>query len=236
MNRIVCLVADGFGVGAAPDADKYGDVGANTLAHTAAAVGGLRLPHLQRLGLGNLGEFAGIPKASNPLALVGRMAEKSEGKDTTTGHWEIAGLVTHVPFSLFPQGFPAELLTSFIREAGIPGVLANRPASEPRSSSSLEKKVFGRENPSSIPPATLSFRWRRTRNLSAWSASIAFAKPPVGLPFRIISAGSLLARSQARIRVLFVGPSIGGIIRLPQVPIVSIFFRSMVFPSSRSAR
>lgn len=129
MRRIVCLVADGFGVGEAPDAAKYGDVGSNTLAHTAAAVKGLHLPNLEKLGLGNLGKFEGLPAVSSPLARVGRLVERSEGKDTTTGHWELAGLVTRKAFALFPHGFPAELVDTFVREAQIPGVLGNRPAS-----------------------------------------------------------------------------------------------------------
>jgi phosphopentomutase len=128
-QRILCLVADGLGVGEAPDAGAYGDRGSNTLGHIATSVGGLRLPNLERLGLGNLGNFAGVKPNAKPLAVVGKMAEKSHGKDTTTGHWEIAGLVTDKAFALFPQGFPEKLVQAFIREAGLPGVLGNRAAS-----------------------------------------------------------------------------------------------------------
>lgn len=123
------LVADGFGVGAAPDADIYGDEGSNTLAHVAEAVSGIKLPNLEKLGLGNLGNFKGVNKVQSPQAVVCRMAEKSKGKDTTTGHWELAGLVTEMPFQLFPQGFPSELLEAFIKEAKISGVLGNKAAS-----------------------------------------------------------------------------------------------------------
>lgn len=129
LGRVVCLVADGFGVGEAPDAAKYGDSGANTLLHIAEKVGGLKLPNLQKLGLGNLGNFPNLPAEKYPMGIVSRLAEKSEGKDTTTGHWEIAGLVTHEPFTLFPNGFAVELVDTFIREAQIPGVLANKAAS-----------------------------------------------------------------------------------------------------------
>lgn len=128
-RRIVVLVADGLGVGAAPDAALYGDEGSNTLGHVAQSMGGLRLPNLEKLGLGNLGSFEGINRTATPKALVGRMAEKSKGKDTTTGHWELAGLVTETPFQLFPEGFPDELLQSFVREAKISGVLGNKAAS-----------------------------------------------------------------------------------------------------------
>lgn len=128
-RRIVLLVADGFGVGAMPDAHRYGDAGSNTLGNLAAAVGGIRLPTLEKLGIGHLGHFQGIAREPNPLALVGRMAEKSAGKDTTTGHWELAGLVTRTAFSVFPKGFPEPLLDAFVREAQVPGFLGNRSAS-----------------------------------------------------------------------------------------------------------
>ena len=128
-KRILVLVADGFGVGAAPDAHLYGDEGSNTLAHIAHSVGGIRLPNLEKLGLGNLGAFEGLPAVAHPKALVARMAEKSQGKDTTTGHWELAGLVTHTPFQLYPNGFPPELVESFVTQAKIPGVLGNKAAS-----------------------------------------------------------------------------------------------------------
>jgi len=128
-RRIVCLVADGFGVGEAPDASDYNDQGANTLVNTAKAVGGLRLPHLEQLGLGNLGNVPGTPSVAFPRALVGRMAERSAGKDTTTGHWEIAGLITKKAFALYPNGFPKELVDAFVKEAGVPGVLGNKAAS-----------------------------------------------------------------------------------------------------------
>lgn len=128
-KRIVVLVADGFGVGAAPDAALYGDEGSDTLGHVSQKVGGLRLPNLEKLGLGNLGTYAGISSTSDPKAIVCRMAEKSKGKDTTTGHWELAGLVTETPFQLFPQGFPDSLIQDFIREAKVPGILGNKAAS-----------------------------------------------------------------------------------------------------------
>lgn len=128
-KRIVVLVADGFGVGAAPDANLYGDEGSNTLAHVAKNVGGIRLPNLQKMGLGNLGTIEGLPSTINPKAIVARLAEKSKGKDTTTGHWELAGLVTETPFQLFPNGFSQDLLNDFITEAKITGVLGNKAAS-----------------------------------------------------------------------------------------------------------
>ena len=104
-RRVICLVADGFGVGALPDANLYHDEGADTLGHIAEYVGGLRLTNLEKLGLGCLGNFKGIPPTKNPEAIVSRLREKSAGKDTTTGHWEIAGIVTKKPFTLYPTVF-----------------------------------------------------------------------------------------------------------------------------------
>lgn len=128
-RRIVCLVADGFGVGEAPDAKQYDDLGSNTLGNTARAVGGLRLPNLEKLGLGKLGSFAGISSDVTPIGSYGRLQERSHGKDTTTGHWELAGLVTREPFETFPNGFPQTLLDELIRQGDLDGVLGNCAAS-----------------------------------------------------------------------------------------------------------
>lgn len=129
IKRFICLVADGCGVGEAPDAKNYGDQGSNTIGNTASKVGGLKLPYLEKLGLGCLGRFEGISSVQNPLAVVSRLAEKSAGKDTTSGHWEIAGLVTSKPFPVFPGGFPDSLVDEFIQAAQLPGVLGNTHAS-----------------------------------------------------------------------------------------------------------
>lgn len=122
-------MADGFGVGEAPDAAAYGDVGSNTLGNLAKHLGGLRLPNLQKLGLGNLGNFEGIANEASPKGFVCRLAEKSQGKDTTTGHWELAGLVTETAFTLFPNGFPAALNEAIAAEGKVPGWLGNKAAS-----------------------------------------------------------------------------------------------------------
>ena len=117
-SRVIVLVLDGVGCGELPDAAEYGDQGSNTLANLAKAVGGLILPNLARLGLGNIIPILGIPPEKKPQACFGKMAEQSAGKDSTTGHWEIAGLVTHEPFPLFPQGFPPEFIRSLERAIG----------------------------------------------------------------------------------------------------------------------
>lgn len=117
-KRVVLIVLDGVGCGALPDADEYGDVGANTLSHVAQEVGGVSLPTLQRLGLGNVVSMAGVARSTAPLAAWGRMAECSVGKDSTTGHWEIAGAEQRHPFSTYPNGFPTEIIAAFSRIAG----------------------------------------------------------------------------------------------------------------------
>lgn len=118
-GRVVLIVLDGVGIGALPDAEAYGDTGANTLLHVAEACGGLCLPTLQALGLGNILPLPGVPPVKVPTAGYGRMRERSAGKDTTTGHWELAGVLQAEPFPTYPQGFPPEIITAFRRETGL---------------------------------------------------------------------------------------------------------------------
>jgi phosphopentomutase len=126
--RVLLLVCDSFGVGEAPDAAAYGDVGANTIGNTARAVGGLRAPNLADLGMGLLTDAPGIEPRAAPGTAHGKMRERSAGKDTTTGHWEIAGLIVERPFPTYAEGFPPEVIEPFERAIGR-GVLGNRPAS-----------------------------------------------------------------------------------------------------------
>jgi len=128
VERFIIIVLDSVGIGALPDAGKYGDEGSNTLANLARAVGGLKLPNLERLGLGNIAEIPGVPPAARPAASYGKMAEQSPGKDTTTGHWEIAGLLLEKPFPVYPNGFPPELIEFFEEQTGR-RVLGNKAAS-----------------------------------------------------------------------------------------------------------
>lgn len=128
MKRIVLVVLDSVGVGALPDAHLYGDQGSNTLAHVAEALGGLHLPNLQALGLGNIIPVQGVPPTPSPKAAWGKMAEVSKGKDTTTGHWELAGLTLKAPFPTYPQGFPEEIIQTFEERIGRK-TLGNYPAS-----------------------------------------------------------------------------------------------------------
>ncbi|MBC7292534.1 MAG: phosphopentomutase [Thermoleophilia bacterium] len=127
MARFVFLMLDGVGVGALPDADEYGDAGSDTLGNLSRVVP-LHLPTFQRLGLGNIVPIRGVPPVPQPDAVVGRLAPRSAGKDTTVGHWEHMGLVTPRPFPTYPQGFPPEVMRSFEEAIGRPA-LGNKPAS-----------------------------------------------------------------------------------------------------------
>ncbi len=127
-KRVILIVLDSVGIGELQDAIKYGDKGANTLCNIAKSVGGLSLPSFTSLGLGNIASIEGIPPVSRPLAHYGKMEEASEGKDTTTGHWELAGIILDKPFSVFPNGFPQEIIKEFTRITGFE-ILGNRQAS-----------------------------------------------------------------------------------------------------------
>jgi phosphopentomutase len=128
-GRFVVIVIDSCGAGALPDAAEYGDEGANTLGNTARAAGGLSLPTLQSWGLGNLTSIEGCPAAAAPRASIGTMAQLSQGKDTTTGHWEMMGIVLSKGFATFPNGFPQSLMEEWLARCGAPGYLGNKAAS-----------------------------------------------------------------------------------------------------------
>ncbi|MCC6169388.1 MAG: phosphopentomutase [Caldilineaceae bacterium] len=127
-GRVLLIVLDSVGCGDAPDAAAYGDLGANTLGNIARAVGGLGLPNMGAMGLGNLAEIAGTPPTHRATAAYGRLTEVSTGKDTTTGHWELAGVVLDQPFPTYPNGFPPEVIGAFEARIGR-RVLGNVPAS-----------------------------------------------------------------------------------------------------------
>jgi len=126
--RACVIVLDAVGAGELPDAAEYGDEGSNTLGNVAKAVGGLDLPSLEALGLGNIEELAGCPPQPGAPAIAGRLLERSKGKDTTTGHWELMGVLTPTPFPTYPHGFPHDVIDPFMHRTGR-GVLGNKPAS-----------------------------------------------------------------------------------------------------------
>jgi phosphopentomutase len=198
-RRFLILVADSAGCGAMPDATAYGDEGADTIGNTSRAVGGLSLPVLGRMGLGHVTAVAGVPPDPAPAAFHGRMAERSHGKDTITGHWEMMGIVLQEGLRLFPHGFPPEILEPFVRETGVPGVLANRAASgteiirelgeehqrtgKPIVYTSADSVFQIAAHEETVPIETL-YAWCRIarRILDPWRVARVIARPFVGAP------------------------------------------------------
>ena len=127
-DRITLIVLDGAGIGAMPDAPAWGDAGSDTFGHICESRE-VRLPNLQALGLGNIRPLAGVAKIEKPRGGYGKCALKSNGKDTTTGHWEMAGIILERAFPTYPQGFPQTIIDEFISKTGVPGILGNIPAS-----------------------------------------------------------------------------------------------------------
>ena len=126
--RFIIIVLDSVGVGEMDDSYKYGDRGSNTIGNLSKAVSGVSLPNMERLGIGNLTEIEGVSQTKKTLGAYGKMKEKSDGKDSTTGHWEIMGVILKKPFSFFPNGFPREIISEFESLTGRK-VIGNVPAS-----------------------------------------------------------------------------------------------------------
>ncbi len=127
-NRAILIVLDGAGIGAMPDAAEWGDTGSDTLGHICESRQ-LNLPNLQALGLGNIRPLSGEPPVEAPRGCFGKCALQSNGKDTTTGHWEMVGIILERAFPTYPNGFPQSLIDEFIKRTRVPGVLGNFPAS-----------------------------------------------------------------------------------------------------------
>lgn len=128
IKRVILIVLDSVGIGALPDAGDYGDKGANTLVHIGEHFNGIDLPEMERLGLGKIENIPGLSPDIRALGSYGKMAEASRGKDTTTGHWELAGIILKEPFPTYPDGFPDEVIESFRKEIKR-DILGNKPAS-----------------------------------------------------------------------------------------------------------
>ena len=127
-HRILLIVLDGAGIGAMPDAPEWGDAGADTFGHILESRP-VRLPNLQRYGLGNIRSLEALPPLDHLSGSYGRCALRSNGKDTTTGHWEMAGIILDQAFPTYPNGFPASVIDKFVKETAVPGILGNIPAS-----------------------------------------------------------------------------------------------------------
>jgi len=198
-RRFVILIADSAGVGEMPDAAEYGDRGSDTIGNVSRAVGGLRLPNLGRMGLGHLTAVQGVPPDPAPLAFHGKMAERSKGKDTITGHWEMMGCVLDEPLALFPRGFPPEIVGPWTEAIGVAGVLGNRAASGTAIIEELgaEHRRTGKPilytsadsvfqvacHTETVPLETL-YDWCRIarRQLDPWRVARVIARPFVGEP------------------------------------------------------
>jgi phosphopentomutase len=200
--RAIVVVLDSVGAGELPDAAAYGDVGSDTLGHTAAAVGGLRMPHLGAMGLGNIEAIAGVEPVEAATASWGRAAELSAGKDTTTGHWEMMGLVLERPFPTYPHGFPPGVMAEFSRRTGL-GWLGNYPASGTEIIQELGAEHMRTGNPIVYTSADSVFQ------IAAHEDVI-----PIELLYRICAvARDMLAGEHAVGRVIarpFIGPDADG--------------------------
>lgn len=129
MKRAILVVMDSLGVGELPDADLYGDIGSHTLDNTYKACGGLKIDHLESLGFGNIEGVKYLNKVENPMGAYGKLAERSRGKDTVTGHWEIAGVILDTPLNTYPNGFSDDIINEFLEKVNKKGILGNCVAS-----------------------------------------------------------------------------------------------------------
>src|ERR671920_1376094 len=127
-DRITLIVLDSLGMGEMPDAAAWGDAGADTLGHICESRE-VRMPNLRAWGLGNVRPLSGVAPVESPRGSYGRCALRSNGKDTTTGHWEMAGIILEQAFPTYPEGFPPRIIDEFVRRTGVPGILGNVPAS-----------------------------------------------------------------------------------------------------------
>jgi phosphopentomutase len=198
-RRFLILVADSAGCGALPDAREYGDVGSDTIGNVSRAAGGLSLPVLGRMGLGHLTAVSGVPADPAPAGFHGRMAERSHGKDTITGHWEMMGIVLREGLAVFPGGFPPEIVEPFVAATGVPGILGNRAASgtviieelgeehqrtgKPIVYTSADSVFQIAAHEETVPLETL-YGWCRTarRLLDPFRVARVIARPFVGTP------------------------------------------------------
>jgi len=197
MKRAIIIVIDSMGIGAMPDCRDFGDIPeCNTLKHVCEFNNGLNVPNMEKLGLGNIQDFKGIKHVENPIGQYGTMKENAKGKDTTTGHWEIAGYTLKSPFATFPEGFPQKLIDEFIEKTGCKGILANRPASGTAIIEELNDEhhktkfpivytsadsVFQIAVDTDLIPLETLYKWceiaRRILNDGNWNVSRVIARP-----------------------------------------------------------
>ena len=193
MPRACVIVLDAVGAGALPDAADYGDEGSDTLGNVARAVGGLDLPNLEALGLGNVEPLEGCPPQPGAPAVAGRLLERSKGKDTTTGHWELMGVVTPQALPTYPHGFPHDVIDPFMHRTGR-GVLGNKPASGTEIIQELGEEHQRRASGSSTRRPTRSSRSPRTRTRSRSRSSTR----PAAIAREILTGKHAVGRVIAR--------------------------------------
>lgn len=129
IKRVIWIILDSVGMGELPDAAEFDDIGTNTIGHVSEKHNGLKVPNMVNLGLGNIDGIKGINKSGEPVGCYGKMAEISNGKDTTIGHWEMVGIYSPKKFPTYPNGFPSDIIEKFVKETGVPGILGNKVAS-----------------------------------------------------------------------------------------------------------
>lgn len=128
-KRVIWIILDSVGIGALPDADRFGDVGANTLGNIARNEGCINMPNMTSIGIGNIDGAVNLDAADKPIGAYGKAMEISSGKDTTIGHWEMVGIWSKTPFPTYPNGFPEDIIDKFVKKTGVPGILGNKTAS-----------------------------------------------------------------------------------------------------------
>ncbi len=129
IKRVIWIILDSVGMGQAPDAGEFGDEGSDTIGHVSEKLGGLKIPNMESIGLGNIDGINGVNANKNPIGCYARLREMSNGKDTTIGHWEMTGIYSPVKFPTYPNGFPKEIIDKFIEKTNVPGILGNVVAS-----------------------------------------------------------------------------------------------------------
>lgn len=129
INRVIWIILDSVGCGELPDAGEFDDIGTDTIGHVSEKCGGLKVRNMKEIGLGNIDGIKGIEKEDNPIGCYGKMKEKSNGKDTTIGHWEMVGIYSPEKFPTYPDGFPTDIIDKFVKMANVPGILGNKVAS-----------------------------------------------------------------------------------------------------------
>ena len=175
VKRVILIVLDSAGIGALPDAADYGDEGANTLLHIGEYFNGIDLPEMEKMGLGKIERIPGLSPDIKATGSYGKMAEASRGKDTTTGHWELAGIILREPFPTYPDGFPDEVIDAFRKEIRR-DILGNKPASGTEIIKELGEEHMKTGSPIVYTSADSVFQVAAHEEIIAWMNCMIFVK------------------------------------------------------------